>query len=215
MEHYGAFRYIGAHKIASNLGQNKAAALPMFHSLTGCDTVSSFTGRGKKTCWDVWNMFEQVTQSLLNLAAAPAEIQLTELQTIQRFTVLFYSRTCGLATVNEARKHLFAQGSRSLENIPPTEASLLEHCKRATYQGGHIWSQTLKLHPVLPSPLEWGWKKTENGWDPYWTTMPEASRACQELIHCRCQNACRGVCKCRMNVLRCTELCMCQGGCAE
>ena len=42
------FRYIAAHEIAVGLGPQKAKALPMFHSLTGCDTVSSFVGCGKK-----------------------------------------------------------------------------------------------------------------------------------------------------------------------
>ena len=35
------FRYLAAHKIAAELG---AQALPMFHALTSCDTVSSFVG---------------------------------------------------------------------------------------------------------------------------------------------------------------------------
>ncbi len=96
------FRYIGAHTIASNLGQYKSAALPLFHSLSGCDTVSSFAGRGKKTCWDVWRIFEPLTETLMNLAEAPSQLQLAELQTLQQFTVLLYSRTCGLLTVNEA-----------------------------------------------------------------------------------------------------------------
>ena len=43
-----AFRYIGAHTISSNLGPQKSSALPRFHSLTGCDTVSSFSGCGKR-----------------------------------------------------------------------------------------------------------------------------------------------------------------------
>ena len=41
------FPYIGARTIASHLGRCKAAALPLFHSLTGCDIVSSFKGREK------------------------------------------------------------------------------------------------------------------------------------------------------------------------
>ena len=43
------FRYLAAHQYASALGPDKARALPMFHAITGCDTVSSFAGRGKKT----------------------------------------------------------------------------------------------------------------------------------------------------------------------
>ena len=43
------FRYLAAHELAVSLGPEKALALPMFHALTGCDTVSSFAGHGKKT----------------------------------------------------------------------------------------------------------------------------------------------------------------------
>ena len=39
-----SFRYIAAHLIADNIGTR---TLPMFHSLAGCDIVSSFAGRGK------------------------------------------------------------------------------------------------------------------------------------------------------------------------
>ena len=38
---------IPAHSIAMLLGPDKASTLPMFHALTGCDTVSFFGGRGK------------------------------------------------------------------------------------------------------------------------------------------------------------------------
>ncbi|QQP55395.1 uncharacterized protein LOC103506659, partial [Caligus rogercresseyi] len=44
-----SFRYLAAHEMAAELGPEKARALPMFHTLTGCDTVSSFARHGKKT----------------------------------------------------------------------------------------------------------------------------------------------------------------------
>ena len=46
-------RYLAAHQIAKGLGPEKAQALPMFHSLTGCATTSSFAGHGKKSAWSV------------------------------------------------------------------------------------------------------------------------------------------------------------------
>ena len=46
------FRYLAAHEMASCLGLERSLALPMFHAMTGCDTVSSFVGHGKKTCMD-------------------------------------------------------------------------------------------------------------------------------------------------------------------
>ena len=35
-----SFSYIPAHQITSQLGPRPASALPMFHAITGCDTVS-------------------------------------------------------------------------------------------------------------------------------------------------------------------------------
>ena len=46
------FRYIGAHKITSNLGRCQAAALLLFHSLTWRVIVSS-SRDGEKMCRDV------------------------------------------------------------------------------------------------------------------------------------------------------------------
>ena len=41
----------------------KAKALPMFHSLTGCDTVSSLVGNGKKMAWTTWNVLPELTDA--------------------------------------------------------------------------------------------------------------------------------------------------------
>ncbi len=44
-----SFRYLPAHEMAGALGPEKCIALPFVHALSGCDTVSSFAGCGKKT----------------------------------------------------------------------------------------------------------------------------------------------------------------------
>ena len=38
------FRIIPVHDIAQLLGNDRCMASPMFHALTGCDTVSAFAG---------------------------------------------------------------------------------------------------------------------------------------------------------------------------
>ena len=71
---YGAgknVRHMPAHVVASSLGPSKASALPMFHALTGSDTVSFFRNRGKKSAWDVWNVFPELTPVLCALKASP------------------------------------------------------------------------------------------------------------------------------------------------
>ena len=103
----------------------------MFHAITGCDNVSLFAGRGKKTAWDVWKAFPSVTEAFLELTATPKSIQDYNFALIERFVVLMYDRTSGLHEVNEARQELFCQRSRRLEGIPPTRAALEQHVKRA------------------------------------------------------------------------------------
>ena len=59
-----SFRYLAAHRMSSCLGSEKSLALPMFHALTGCDTVSAFVGHGKKTAWTTWNSLPELTGAL-------------------------------------------------------------------------------------------------------------------------------------------------------
>lgn len=208
-------RYIASHDIAATLGPAKAPAMAMFHAFTGCDTTSFFAGKGKKTAWDTWAVYEDVTDAFLLLADAPSSIPDNTFDLLEKFVVLMYDRTCGLSKVNEARQHLFARRSRALENIPPTQAALKQHALRAAYQGGHVWGQVLQKKPTLPSPADWGWDRSDGSWIPRWTTISQAQDACYELIHCKCKKACRGLCKCYKASLQCTALCHCEGTCYQ
>ena len=45
------------HIYANLLGQEKCRALLFWYSLTGCNTLSMFAGKAKRTCWNVWKCF--------------------------------------------------------------------------------------------------------------------------------------------------------------
>lgn len=62
-----SFRFIGIHEIANKLDPSTCATLPLFHALTGCDTVSAFAGKGKKTGWQTWKSFPEVTEAFNEL----------------------------------------------------------------------------------------------------------------------------------------------------
>lgn len=53
---------------ARELGAEKSLVLLVFHSFTGCDTTSSFFGRGKKSVWELWNWYPQVTRAFTYMA---------------------------------------------------------------------------------------------------------------------------------------------------
>lgn len=139
-----SFWYIDATLIAQTLGDQKCKAVPTFHALTGCDTTSSFAGRGKHTAWITWNMFPAITPALCTLANTPTAANLRELlPTFDRFVVLLYDRGSFDENVTSDRQTLFTQKHREIENIPPTQDSLYQHLLRVGYQAGHIWNQAL------------------------------------------------------------------------
>ena len=125
-----------------------------------------------------------LTPLFARLSRAPCEVSSADMQ-IERVVVLSYHRTSALNHVNEARLHLFTQ-NRKIDYIPPTYHALEQHLKRAVY---HIWGQCLVANPELPQPSLWGWNKAtnDNTWTPCWSTLPEADKACQELLKCECK----------------------------
>ena len=117
--------------------------------------------------------------------------------------------------MDKARKKLFIK-KNNVQMIPPTRAALEQHVKRAVYQGCHVWGQTLLCNPQLPVPTDWGWNKVDDGgYEPYWTTLPEAAKICQELVSCKCKKGCVRQCSCKKAALQCTALCLCEGDCIE
>ena len=67
-------KILSAHHIGSAIGRDKAVTLPVFHAFTGCDTVSSFKSIGKKTAWQRWKVFADVTKSFIELSNGPVDI---------------------------------------------------------------------------------------------------------------------------------------------
>ena len=187
---------------------------PMFPILTRGDAVSFFSGRGKKTAWDVWNVFPELNPVLKAMLVLPEDIEDTCLDIIERFVILLYDRTNSLSKVNEVRQELFSRKARSLENIPPTQASPMATYEKS-FQGGFLWGQTLLKRPTLPSPSRWGWQPESNHWVPHWTTLSQAKDSvCYKLIRCGCKAGCRGRCKCQKSNLTCTGLCNGGGNCS-
>lgn len=188
-----AFRYIAVHDMVTTMNEPTCLTLPVFHAFTGCDNVSSFAGIGKKTAWATWKSFPEVNDAFNELLRMPGEVSDRSMSLLERFVVLMYDRISESTHVNEARKQLFTQKSRTLENIPPTQAALVQHIKRTCYQA-NCWNQALVRDPQMPEPSDWGWTKETTGWQPIWTTLPVASQACTELIHCSCKKAFTGRC---------------------
>ena len=123
-----------------------------------------------------------------------------------------YCPTLNTDEINMARRTLFTQGGRSLENIPPTAGALNQSILRSSLQST-MWSMCLTKERDITNPSEWCWIENEAGYQPQWSENKDASIACRELIKCGCKKSCRSRCKCRTQELPCTELCGCAGQC--
>ena len=80
-------------------------ALLFLHVFSGCDTVSSFAGCGKKTAWEIWKICDEVTPAFCTLPANPHPTSVSDqLEVLEHFVVLMYDRASTEMTVNVAWK---------------------------------------------------------------------------------------------------------------
>ena len=61
------------HELWVEFGKEKnliyIAVLSFFHTLSGCDTTSSIFGKSKKTFYDAWILFPEITKVFMKLTS--------------------------------------------------------------------------------------------------------------------------------------------------
>ena len=119
------FRYLPAHKMANALGLDRCVTLPMFHTFTGCDTVSCFGSRGKRTAWDMWSAYDEVTPAFCTLAATPENVD----NWLCPLEQLLYDCISSPEFVNGVRKQFTQKGRaivlRHKQYLSSTQSELL------------------------------------------------------------------------------------------
>ena len=99
-------------------------------------TVSIFCGKGKKSAWNIWKVYPDLTNGLMALMALPVQVDDQLSGCAGKISSSPYDRTSTSSEVNRACQELFSKKSRSIENIPPTrEALRQQHTLLAVYQG--------------------------------------------------------------------------------
>lgn len=146
-----AQRYIPAHTIANALA-DRAVALRGFHAFTGCDTTSSFIGKGKRSCFKTWTVFPEATQAFKNISEPCSSVSNVTIETLERFVILLYAKDSKLCSTDELRRELFTSGGKKLEALPPTSQALQQHTLRSAYQAANIWGQSELFNFVIQSP---------------------------------------------------------------
>ena len=129
----------------------------MFHALTGCDTISSFKGTGKKSAWQAWQTFKEETEIFTFLTAHPFQHLNSEsglFQKIERLIVILYDKTSPLNSVNvRQERSSFAARAEAWTgyllrrmhcfSIPNGQCTKLEYGQRA-----HKYNKSFHLHRI-------------------------------------------------------------------
>ena len=118
------FRHYSINITCQKLGRETSVSLPFFHAFTGCDTTSHFLGRGKKSSWESWKLYPEVTEAFLFAYNNPFQLlqfQSPQMRLLERYICVLYDKTTPLCSVNELRKELFCKRAKAMENIPPTQ----------------------------------------------------------------------------------------------
>jgi hypothetical protein len=101
------FHHIPVRAITNSLQAKNSKAMMIFHAIGGCDSVSSFLGKEKKSVWSAWSACPAVTSAFTTLSSQPEEVDPQSMTELERFIIIMYGRTCTLSRVDEARKQLF------------------------------------------------------------------------------------------------------------
>ena len=200
-------RIIAVNEVVKSVGRETCDMIIGFHAFTGCDSVSSFYGKGKRKTWKVLSSHPNGRDAFKTLGDAvhPTE----ELcQMLIEYVCALYGHE-RMKCVNEVRYSMFCLGSFSDESLPPTQDCLKKHIERAAYQA-FIWKQCLLAEAAPPSPVGNGWEIRDGELRHHWMTTNVAPDQLLEFVNCGCKKGCNTQrCSCLKAALRCTELCKC------
>ena len=194
--------YVPVHDIL--LPDSVRRNLPAYHSITGCDTVSQFSGHGKRTTWETFNKHAELLDHL-----GVDSLSTQTVKKVEEFVCRIYAPNSMSNSINGIRYKLFQKGKADPRSLPPTEESLRQHIKRAHYQA-RIWRLATCAQPNIPTPIGNGWILDSNS-----ELQPELSNAepvpqiCLDIVFCKCQSCSSNRCSCKIKHLRCTAACDC------
>ena len=66
-------KWMSVHELSTLLSPKNSLGLLFFHAFTGCDSVSAFRGKGKKSAWQTWEVFPDASEVFQKLSWYPTQ----------------------------------------------------------------------------------------------------------------------------------------------
>ena len=204
-------RYIPVHTIYDTLTTEQQTILLSVYCVTGCDTVSSFFGHGKRTAFRIMMQKADQFQPLGLLGSDEQNISKDVEMAATKFVGYMYGKT-NCMSLNALRCQKTGQRNIQGKKLPPTEDAFSLHLLRSAYQL-LIWRQAAYPSPTLPDATAYGFEHSPGG-TGLQPQMMSQSPAAPELLNdlvCDCQpNTCAVECSCLESGQPCTAACTCE-----
>jgi len=215
-KHADLTRYIPVHQIHDSLETSQLNILLPVYCLTGCDTISSFWGHGKKA---VYRLMMQKSDAFQDLSQLGTNLVLRKPEKVAatKFVCNLYGKT-DCDSLNALRCEKTSRKSVPAKKLPPTDDSFYLHLQRCIYQL-RIWREAVVPMMEVLNPTEFGYEKTTDGTAlrPKMMSQPPAAPELLNDLVCNCPpGSCDTEgCKCLENGQPCTAACNCEAMCPE
>ena len=143
------------HSICAAVGPQICNVLPAMHLLTGCDSVSSLLGIGKKTVFNV--VTQKGVHHFMVLTTFGTSNKEVALSAARACTEMLYdprgTEKNAHSNLNRLRLKLVNKKDRLLAKLPSCEASFEELARRAQWQtkvwvSSHVTKPSLSIFPI-------------------------------------------------------------------
>jgi hypothetical protein len=199
-------------KVANACGINVCLGIIGLHAFTGCDSNSSFAGKGKVAAFKMLKSDPRVQQTFKEVGNE-WNMTVDLFHELETFTCKLYGCKLQDPNINDLRYQLFCTRKGEIEShhLPPCSDCLKKHGERSNYQAA-IWKRALQRHPNTPNPTGYGWKMdTIEGQEVLaldWMDGAPAPECVLELLACTCTRSCKPAdCPCKLNGLKCSYMC--------
>ena len=205
--------------LIKELGTDICKALPFFYAFTGCDTVPSFSGKGKCTFWDHWmksEMKDDITRTFIKLGSMPASVNSDDTLALEQLVKSVYyggAKNFSHTLLNVLRERQFRQStSNDMRKIAPSSDALYMQALRAIHTAGFEWVECIR-NVVPPDPRVRGYIMKDSVYVPKWLSNPPEFDLQVFLQTCKCKTAICKSCKCAQLGIPCLPLCHCNKTC--
>ena len=150
-----------------------------------------------------------LTNTFIKLGTSPVDLTFCDIDIINNFIrQIYFPHLVESESLPELRlKSFLKSASNDMRMILPSKDAVIMHTKRACYQAGYLWAESL-ADIDLPDPCLWGWKKSESGnLVAQWLSQTGIFNLETFISTCSCKSKKCVNCKCGKSNIACLPLC--------